>query len=98
MTAPQATPPRPATRAAFASALCEFINRDLPALHSKVRANPGVTADTPLFAQGLIDSMAILHLIAFIEDATGTRIPTEKVVMKYFQTVTAIAATFGPAA
>ena len=50
------------------------------------------------FAQGLIDSMAILHLIAFIEDATGARIPTEKVVMKHFQTVTAIAETFGPAA
>lgn len=98
MTAPHASPLRPATRAAFAAALCDFINRELPALHSKVRANPGVTPDTPLFAQGLIDSMAILHVIAFIEDASGTKIPTEKVVMKHFQTVNAITETFGPAA
>jgi hypothetical protein len=38
--------------------------------------------------------LAILHLIGFIERATGQTIPQEKVVMKYFQTVTAIADSF----
>ena len=100
MTVPPASPPRPrpATRAAFSSALCDFINHELPVLHSKVHANPGVQPDTPLFAQGLIDSMAILHVIAFIEQATGQGIPTEKVIMKHFSTVAAMTETFGPAA
>jgi hypothetical protein len=38
--------------------------------------------------------MAILHLIAFVENATGQRIPPERVVMKHFQSITAIADSF----
>lgn len=96
--APPFTPPRPVSRKGFADALCHFINCELPAYHSKVRANPEVNPQTPLFAHGLIDSMAILHVIAFVEDLSGKPIPTEKVVMKHFQTVAAITETFGPAA
>jgi acyl carrier protein len=95
---PHAAPLRPATREAFAKALCEFINHELPSRHPKIRREPGVSFDTPLFAQGLIDSMAILHVIAFVEDLSGQPIPTEKVVMKHFQTVAAITESFGPAA
>lgn len=100
MTSPAPVPPPGAyaSRAAFAEALCQFINRELPALHPKMRPAPNVRPDTPLFAQGLIDSMAILHVIAFIEQATGRGIPTERVVMKHFATVAAMAETFGPAA
>ncbi len=95
--APVPSPGVHASREAFERALCDFINRELPALHPKVRQNPDVKPDTLLFAQGLIDSMAILHIIAFVEKAAGRGIPTEKVVMKHFQTVAAIAETFGPA-
>ena len=82
------------TREAFAAALRDFINLELPRLHAKTPAHPNVALDTPLFASGLIDSMAILHLIGFIEHATGRRIPPSKVVMKHFQTIAAIAETF----
>lgn len=82
------------SRDAFALALGEFINQELPRLHPKAKSHPSVSADTLLFATGLIDSMAILHLIAFIERATGSGIPPEKVVMKHFQSITAIANTF----
>jgi len=98
MTAPSPAPaPGPAPRREeFERALCEFINGQLPALHPKMRRDPAVKSDTLLFDTGLIDSMAILHLIAYIETATGREIPTEKVVMKHFRTVSAIAETFWP--
>jgi acyl carrier protein len=83
-----------ASREAFATALRNFINEDLPRLHKKMRAAPNVSDDTLLFASGIIDSMAILHLIGFIERATGEGIPPEKVVMKHFESVNAIAASF----
>ncbi len=91
---PPANTPFYANREEFAHALRDFINLELPRLHKKVQANPNVTADTLLFATGVIDSMAILHLIGFVERATGQAIPQEKIVMKYFQSITAIAVSF----
>jgi len=83
-----------ASRAAFAAALRDYINEELPRIHPKAKDHPDVTAETLLFATGVIDSMAILHLIAFIERATGQGIPPEKIVMKYFQSIAAIAESF----
>ena len=91
MTEPHA---RPTSREEFAAALQDFINDELPRLHKKTRTSPGVESDTPLFATGLIDSMAIIHVIAFVEKNTGQDIPAQQVVMKHFQTVQAIADTF----
>jgi acyl carrier protein len=85
------------SREAFAAALLDFINVELPHLSAKPVAHPNVTTDTQLFATGVIDSMAILHLIAFVERGTGETIPPEKVVMRHFQSVTAIAESFWPA-
>jgi acyl carrier protein len=82
------------SREAFAAALRNFINDELPRLHPKVKEKPNVTSETLLFATGVIDSMAILHLIGFIERATGRSIPPEKVVMKHFQSIAAIAESF----
>jgi acyl carrier protein len=82
-------------RAEFKAALVDFINRKLPALH-ELKTEPNVDGSTLLFESGLIDSLGILHLIAFVERATGRTIPTRMVVMKHFQTVDAIAETFWP--
>ena len=71
----------------------DFINRQLPSLH-ELKTQPNVDGSTPLFESGLIDSLGILHLIAFLERATGKEIPTRMVVMKHFRTVDAIAETF----
>jgi len=93
---PERTPPT--SREEFAANLRDFINAELPRLHPKIKEKPQVDFTTPLFASGLIDSMAIIHLIAFVEQATGQPIPTQRVVMKHFQTIQAIADTFWPPA
>ena len=60
---------------------------------------PGVTisADTPLFANGLINSIRVLRLIAWTEHALGIRIPDARIRMDYFRSVRQIACTFAPA-
>jgi acyl carrier protein len=75
-------------RDAFLGSLIDWLNRKL--------VPPGVTveADTPLFADRLIDSIRILELIAWTERATGTVIPDRLIRMDYFETPRKIAETF----
>ena len=75
-------------RAAFIARTVDWINRTL--------APPGVTvdADTPLFANGLINSIRVLKLIAWTERALGIRIPDSQIRMDYFRTVQRIADRF----
>ena len=71
------------------AALLEFVNREL------LRDSPHhVGPDTPLFADGLVDSLKILQLIAFIEMKTGRSIPDREVVMEHFRTVQTIVDRF----
>ena len=76
-------------RTRFMAALAGYIQHELAP-----DARTAVDADTPLFEGGLIDSLKILHLIAFVENATGQSIPEQQIVMKHFRTVRAIAETF----
>lgn len=55
-----------------------------------------ITADTPLFAKGVIDSLGILELIAWTEVNTGEIVPDERIRMDNFGTVARIAQTFVP--
>ena len=59
-------------------------------------APPGVAIarDTPLFASGLIDSIRVLQLIAWTEQALGRQIPDVMIRMDNFQTVARIAEVF----
>ena len=77
-----------ADRTAFTDALVEWLSRKL------VPAGAVVTADTQLFETGLIDSMAILKLIAWTERELGLVIPDEKIRMDFFRTPRRIAETF----
>ncbi len=77
-----------------AALLLTFINDTLPGLDRRGRAWPKVERDTPLFTDGLLDSLSILHLLAHIEELTGTAVPDHLVVMRNFHSVDAIAATF----
>lgn len=72
----------------FIVGIVRWLNRRL--------APPGVVieADTQLFADGLIDSMRILQLIAWTERATGRSIPDEQIRMDNFETARRIAETF----
>lgn len=43
-----------------------------------------------LIEHGVLDSLALLNLITFIEDQTGIRVPDDEVLLENFETVTAI--------
>ena len=57
--------------------------------------NPGVSIDenTPLVSLGLIDSIALVHLLLKLEDLTHMRIPAGKVQPKDLDTVAKMFAT-----
>jgi acyl carrier protein len=93
-TAPQRNEP---PTAEMAAELIRFINEVLPEIHSGLRERPHIDQHTCLFESGLIDSLGILHLMAFVERATGRKIPPRMVVMKHFRTVEAICQAFGHA-
>jgi acyl carrier protein len=72
--------------------LLDFVRHEL--LHGRVVT---IDAETYLFDDGLIDSLKILRLIAFLEVQIGREIPDREVVMKHFRTVRAMAQWFGGA-
>jgi acyl carrier protein len=75
----------------------EFVARMLAWLNDDVAPRgANVAADTPLFATRLLDSLRVLELIAFTEQAIGTAIPDSHIRMDNFQTVARIAAVFLP--
>ena len=76
----------------FESRLLDFVRDDL------LRRNDvAIDEHTYLFDDGLIDSLKILRLIAFVEIETGQTIPDRDVVMSNFRTVRTIAQRFGSA-
>ncbi len=87
----------PPAAATFKAGIVQFISDVLPGICGKPRERFDVDGTTPLFESGLIDSLAIIHLIAFVEQTTGRTIPPRMVVMKYFRCVDAICGAFGPA-
>jgi len=85
-------PERPETREAFARALIEFIKGPLFVRHG---AGPmEVDESTPLFETGVIDSLGIIDLLAFVETATGRPVPMRKIDMRFFGTVNRISHAF----
>lgn len=80
----------PADSGAFVQRTVDWINRTL------VPAGVEIDADTPLFANGLINSIRILKLIAWTEHALGIRIPDSRIRMDHFRTVRRIAEVFAP--
>ena len=53
-----------------------------------------ITADTPLFVRGLMDSIRVLEIIAYTERAIGSTIPDSRMRMDNFHTVARIADVF----
>jgi acyl carrier protein len=85
--------PRVESREDFAAALIAFIEGPLFVRHG---ASPSTAIDssTPLFETGVIDSLGIIDLLAFVENATGRPIPARKVDMRFFGTVDRITRAF----
>jgi acyl carrier protein len=78
-------------REEFERRLVEFVRRTLVASGSAIV----VDEDTRLFEEGIVNSLRILDLIAFVEKETMTRIPDEAIRLANFRSVRAIAAAFG---
>lgn len=74
----------------FTSQMLVWLNDEVAPKGSRVDAN------TPLFATRLLDSLKVLELIAFTEQAIGRAIPDSHIRMDNFQTVARIAAVFLP--
>jgi acyl carrier protein len=77
-------------REKFTSQMLVWLNDEVAPKGSRV------DADTPLFATRLLDSLKVLELIAFTEQAIGRAIPDSHIRMDNFQTVARIAAVFLP--
>ncbi|MBA2707246.1 MAG: hypothetical protein H0U59_05525 [Gemmatimonadaceae bacterium] len=76
-----------ATSQAFVDQMVKWVNTRFDPAHE-------IHAGTPLFGAGLIDSIRILELIAYTEDAIGGIIPDSRIRMDNFRTVTRIAEAF----
>jgi len=49
-----------------------------------------ITSDEDLLTSGLLDSMAAMRLIGFLEEAFEVKIPPEDMVIEHFMTVDAM--------
>ena len=82
------------SREAFTRALIDFITGPLCARHARLPQPVNIDAFTPLFESGIVDSLGIIDLLAFVEAATGRPIPLRKVDMRFFGTVDRITRAF----
>ena len=73
----------------FTDALLRFVREDL--LEGR---NVPIDPDTYLFEEGVIDSLGIIPLIAFVEQHCGRTIPDGEIVMEHFRSVRTIAGHF----
>lgn len=76
------------TRSRFTTELVDWLNRRL--------APPGavIAPETQLFADGMIDSLKVLELIAWTERAIGSTIPDPMIRMENFCSPERIAEIF----
>ena len=71
----------------FEEKLSAFVRELAP--HSKT-----IKSTTKLFDDGIIDSLKILDLIAFVEVTLKIKVPDSKVVIENFRTIKDISDTF----
>ena len=64
------------------SDLLEMINREV-SLDQSIE----ITSSTDLLLTGLVDSLGVVDIVAWLEDRTGSEIDPGDVVIEHFQTV-----------
>ena len=62
--------------------LLAFINDEI-----SLDASQEIGLDTDLLLTGLVDSLGVVEIVAWIEDATGGTVDPSDVVLEHFQTV-----------
>ena len=66
--------------------LLDFIGTELVA----AAGEGALTADDELLTTGLVNSLGLMRLIAFIRDELGTEVPYEDILIENFRTVRSI--------
>jgi acyl carrier protein len=74
----------------FTQSLIQFINQELSSLHPKLSLPEPIHSITPLFENGLIDSLGIIYLVGFVEKALNQDLSLQDINMKNFRTVAQI--------
>jgi acyl carrier protein len=69
------------------SILLEFVRDELA-----VGSKKNIQTSDDLLNAGILDSLGVLQLVAFVEEHFGIQIPDEDVVMENFQSVDALSA------
>jgi acyl carrier protein len=60
-------------------------------IRDELASNPDAVDDnTQLIDEGILDSMALMRLITFLEERAGVRVPDDEVVPDNFQTIASI--------
>lgn len=49
-----------------------------------------ITGDFPLIRSGVLDSMGLVRMVAFVETWIGSRLPPEDMVAEHFETIDSI--------
>ncbi len=65
--------------------------RDFIVDHFLFGDDEGITEDTKLFEEGIVDSTGILEIVAFIEEQYAVGVADDELVPENFETVRAIA-------
>ena len=84
----------PSSLAEFEARLLSFLNQVLPGLDRRGRSYPRIESSALLFETGIVDSLSILHLIAFIEAQIGRSIPDQMIIPPNFRSPNAIVREF----
>ncbi len=78
------------TAAILETRLLEFVREKL----IDVESAGGITRDTRLFEERVVDSLRVLELIAFLQSAIGRKIPDAQIVHANFKSIATIARVF----
>jgi len=70
----------------YSGILTDFIKQEI--LHGRSIA---MNDETDLLASGVIDSLGILRMVAFMDERFGVKVPDEDVVFENFQNVRVMA-------
>jgi acyl carrier protein len=76
------------TEAEIARLLADYIVAEIAPTPPATPPGP----DVPIIEQGLVDSLGLFKLIAFVEERLGVKIAPEEIVLEHFATIRAIVA------
>lgn len=70
----------------------EIMQRLRPYIEGNLLGGRAIADDEDLLLSGLLDSLAVMSLVAFIEKSFDLKIPFEDVLIENFESLSAIAA------